>query len=65
MEIGYDFNKKLLQKLKINNLRVYFQGDNLAVWDKVKYWDPELDPNTSGAKYPLCRTYTIGLDITF
>ena len=65
MEIGYDFNTKLLQKLKINNLRVYFQGDNLAVWDKVKYWDPELDPYTSGAKYPLCRTYTIGLDITF
>lgn len=65
VEIGYEFKKQLIQKLKMNNLRVYVQGNNLALWDKVKFWDPELDMNTSGAKYPLNRTITLGLEVTF
>ena len=65
IEIGYEFNKQLIKKIGMNNLRVYVQGNNLALWDKVKYWDPELDPGVSGAKYPLTRTYTIGLEVTF
>ena len=64
IEIGYEFDKKLLQNIKIQNLRIYLQGNNVAVWDKVKYWDPELGNAASGAKYPLSSTNSIGLEVT-
>lgn len=65
VEIGYEFNKQVLQKLKMKNLRVYLQGNNVAVWDHIKYWDPELGDAESGAKYPICGTYSVGLEVTF
>ena len=47
LEVGYRFKW----------LRLYFSADNLAVWSKFKYWDPELSFNS----YPLQRTFNIGL----
>lgn len=64
VELGYQFDKKLVQKLKMQNLRVYVQGSNLAVlFDDIKYWDPEI--GNSGARYPVSATWTFGLDVTF
>ena len=63
VELGYQFDKRLVQKWKMQNLRVYVQGSNLAVWDHIKMWDPEI--GNSGAKYPLNSTWTLGLDVTF
>ncbi|GAE83248.1 TonB-dependent receptor [Bacteroides reticulotermitis] len=62
-ELGYQFSKKVIQKMKMQNLRIYVQGSNLAVWDNIKMWDPEL--GNSGSKYPINRTWTFGLDVTF
>ena len=59
------YNKKQLKSLRLENVRVYIQGSNLAVWDNVKYWDPELGNANSGAKYPLSRTWTAGVEVTF
>ena len=63
VELGYQFDKKLVQRWKMQNLRVYVQGSNLAVWDHVKMWDPEI--GNSGARYPINATWTFGLDVTF
>lgn len=63
VELGYQFDKKLVQKWKMQNLRIYVQGSNLAVWDHIKMWDPEI--GNSGARYPINSTWTCGLDITF
>lgn len=65
VEIGYEFNKNTLKKIAIKNLRVFVQGTNLAIWDKIKYWDPEMGEAASGGKYPICGTYTAGLEVTF
>lgn len=65
VEFGYEFDKKLTQRIKIQNLRLYVQGTNLAVWDSIKMWDPELGSSNSGATYPLNSTWTIGAEITF
>lgn len=65
VEFGYQFNKQQLKALRFQNLRIYVQGSNLAVWDDVKYWDPELGDANSGAKYPLSRTWTAGIEVTF
>lgn len=63
VEFGYQFDKKLIQRWKMQNLRIYVQGTNLAVWDKVKLWDPEIQ--NSGARYPLTANWTVGLDVAF
>ena len=39
VELGYQFDKKLVQRWKMQNLRIYVQGSNLAVWDHVKISD--------------------------
>lgn len=64
VEFGYQFNKKQLKSLHMQNLRIYVQGTNLATWDDVKYWDPESNER-SGAKYPISRSWTGGVEITF
>ena len=48
----------------MNNARLYFLGSNLAVWDSLKLWDPELAVG-DGAKYPLTRSFTLGLNVNF
>jgi TonB-linked SusC/RagA family outer membrane protein len=63
LEFGYQFDKKVVKKIGMEGLRVYVQGINLAVWDSVKMWDPELQ--NSGSRYPICGTWTVGLDIKF
>lgn len=65
VEFGYQFDKKMLQRIKVQNARVYIQGTNLCVWDHIKMWDPELGNANSGAKYPLNRTWMLGLEIGF
>ena len=63
MEFGYSLPQKLTNKIHIDNLRVYFQGNNLLCWSKFKLWDPELAGE--GFNYPIQRTFNIGLNVTF
>ncbi len=63
MEFGYTLPQKLTNKLHIDNLRVYFQGNNLWCWSKFKLWDPELAGE--GFNYPIQRTLNIGVNVTF
>lgn len=65
VEFGYQFDKKALRYFQMQNLRLYVQGTNLITWDHLKYWDPELGGANSGAKYPLSRVWTLGLEVTF
>ena len=51
LEVGYRFPY----------CRVYFNGDNLAVFSPFKLWDPELSWNS----YPLQRTFNLGVQFTF
>ncbi len=63
MEFGYALPQKLTNKIHIDNLRVYFQGNNLLCWSKFKLWDPELAGE--GFNYPIQRTFNIGVNVTF
>lgn len=65
VEFGYEFHKDIIKKMRMTNLRLYVQGTNLAVWDNIKMWDPELGNSNSGAKYPLGATWTVGLEVSF
>ena len=63
MEFGYTLPQKLTNKIHVDNLRVYFQGNNLLCWSKFKLWDPELAGE--GFNYPIQRTFNIGVNVTF
>lgn len=45
--------------------RVYMMGYNIAVWDKIKLWDPEMGNKNDGMAYPLPRTFSLGIEVTF
>ena len=63
MEFGYTVPKRFINKLSIGNLRVYFVGSNLLLWDSLKLWDPELGSG-NGMAYPITRSFTGGLTIS-
>lgn len=64
-EIGYNFQKNFLEKYNIGTGRIYLMGHNLAVWDSIKFWDPEAGNGNSGANYPLSRSFTFGVEFSF
>lgn len=63
-EIGYSFPLRLLHKIRMKTLRFSILGDNLHVWDKARYWDPE-QASSNGAIYPLTRSWMLNLQIGF
>ena len=63
IEFGYTLPQKYTERMHIDNLRVYFQGNNLLCWSKFKMWDPELAGH--GLNYPIQRTFNIGVNVTF
>lgn len=69
LTIGYNVNKKLLKKLNIEGIRVFFTGENLFLWSNYSGLDPELvDPVSgidNGGHYPLARKLTLGLTVKF
>ena len=64
--LGYTLPKQLLSKIFIKNLRVYFSGQNLLTFDKLpKGIDPLVPNDSQGAIYPIAKSYTFGIDLSF
>ena len=64
-EIGYVFPEKITRALKISGLRVYLLGENLAVFDHIKFWDPEQGNRNKGVSYPMQHSFTLGVQLDF
>ncbi|MCH5329770.1 MAG: TonB-dependent receptor [Alistipes sp.] len=62
--IGYTFTDAALKKAGISSLGVTLSGYNLLTFSKLKFVDPESNPNNNGA-YPLVRLYSLGVNINF
>lgn len=68
IQVGYTFKRNLLNKVGIQHLRVYFSGENLLTIDHLPdSFDPEtaIGAYGSGKSYPLQKTYSFGLNVTF
>ncbi|MEI6565656.1 MAG: SusC/RagA family TonB-linked outer membrane protein, partial [Verrucomicrobiota bacterium] len=63
--LNYNFNPRVLKKLKIENLKVYLSGKNLHTWTKWGGWDPETGQNITRDGLPVLKSYTLGLNLTF
>lgn len=63
LEAGYTLDQ-LLGSTGIQ-MRIFASGFNLFTWSRLKYVDPEKDPNTYNYLYPLMRIYNLGVNIKF
>lgn len=65
LTLGYTLPESLTEKLNISHLRIFFTGDNLAVWSGL-YKHYKVDPEgLGGGGYPLQKSYSLGLNISF
>lgn len=62
---GYNVPKKFLDNSFVKSLRIFLQGENLAVFTKWKGFDPEGLGTFSMSIYPNPRTVSIGANIDF
>ncbi|MCE7040174.1 SusC/RagA family TonB-linked outer membrane protein [Dyadobacter sp. CY312] len=69
LSLAYTIPKTLVQKINIQNLRVYGNVRNIGYISKWKFWDPESGTNGDtnqdlNVSVPSPRIITVGLDIT-
>lgn len=64
--LSYMFSKKLVHRVGLSNLRIYFSTDNLVTFSPYSGPNPEnvtnMGRDASGG-YPVPRTYTLGLNL--
>jgi TonB-linked SusC/RagA family outer membrane protein len=71
--LGYSLPKSVLNKLKINQLRIYATAYNVWTWTNYSGYDPEVDimrsspltPGVDWSAYPRSRSINVGLNIEF
>ncbi|EFA43373.1 TonB-linked outer membrane protein, SusC/RagA family [Hallella bergensis DSM 17361] len=64
LSLGYDFNNRALKTIGITKCEVMLSGYNLLTFTPYKWGDPETRASNAPS-YPLQRTYTIGLNLSF
>ena len=71
LRIGYSIPEKALRKIRMEKLYIYFSGDNLLTFTKLnENMDPEnpwdvIPWQTGDIPYPLSRSFSLGLSLTF
>ena len=73
ISLGYTFPRSWLEKIGIENLRIYANVQNAFTFTKYKGYDPEigaynqnvLTRGIDNARYPSQRIYTFGLNLGF
>ena len=64
LNLSYALPQKWANAIKLQNIRVFAQGQNLKTWTDFLGWDPEISTTSLvGAQYPALRTVTFGLNI--
>lgn len=67
LELGYTFPRSLIGKIHLSGLRLFVSAQNLFTLTRYKGFDPERAGvnATNIYDYPLVRTFTAGLNVTF
>ena len=79
LQVSYSFPKKLIDKIKMSKLMVYFSAENLWTWSPMHKYTKDFDVVTvcygsdsdlgggegDGYNYPTMRTFSFGLQIEF
>lgn len=63
LQFGYSLPKSILRAIPLEKVRFYFSGDNLATISGInENYDPE---SPWDSLYPLSRSFSFGLNLTF
>jgi TonB-linked SusC/RagA family outer membrane protein len=65
VSLSYELPRALMQKAKIQNIRVFVSGKNLYTFTKWLGSDPESGGTSSADFYPMARSVTAGLNVGF
>ena len=73
LTLGYTLPKTWMQKIYVQNLRLYFTASNLFCITSYSGQDPEVDccrnylvcPGVDYSAYPRSRQFIFGLNLTF
>jgi hypothetical protein len=73
ISLGYNLPRGLMKKLKIENVKIYANLQNVYTFSVYKGYDPEVGSmnqnalltGIDNARYPSPRIYTFGLNLTF
>ncbi len=77
LTIDYSLPKQWIEKMKISAFKIYFTGENMFTFSNIcENFDPEViqggDPDLKdrggkeqGYSYPMLKSFTIGLNISF
>ena len=63
IELGYNIPRHILSRLKMQNVKFYARVNNPFLITDFKVWDVEL--GSSGFNYPIQRTWSAGVNISF
>ena len=64
LQLGYTIPERILRKLGVETLRLYFAGGNLFTLSHLPYLDPEM-PDVNQGYYPQQKTYEFGVNLKF
>ncbi len=74
ISLGYSLNNSAIEKLHISKARLFVTGNNLFTWTKYTGYNPEvnldsgsdqLTPGLDYGVYPLAKTYSLGINVSF
>lgn len=76
LTVEYVFPSKLCKSLSLQDLKLWFSGENLFTWTPLSKYAPNYDPEViagdsdfsrqgDGYAYPMQKVFTLGLSIKF
>ena len=73
ISLGYTFPKDLIRLARIENIRAYISAQNVITWTDYSGYDPEIgsfnqNPLINGVdngRYPISRSFTVGINVNF
>lgn len=65
ISLSYSFGPELLEKLKLQNLRLFVSGKNLLTLTKWPGLDPETGDSYTSRARPVLRSVSLGLNLDF
>ena len=66
LQLGYNLPKKWIHRIGLDNIKVYYSGQNLLTFSNFYKWvDPEAPQAESGYSYPQVKINTVGINVLF
>ena len=63
VQLGYSLPTSLVSKIRLQNVRVYVQGQNFLLIKSKQFTGP--DPEVTNYQYPVPHVFTAGLNVSF